>query len=136
MPAKVLEKPPDNFFQYATAVISHFFSGASTYRMILQDDTEQKLYKDITIYLTNHHQYFFIIKSHTNEKSVAKMWTTTTTIGNNKRKFVTLITSCYKFNTRTVSGLANNKWYCDSYSPVLKNPNLKIINQYPSLKNQ
>ena len=38
------------------------------------------------------------------------MWTVTTTITNNKKRFVTLITPLNKFASRTSSGFTVNRW--------------------------
>lgn len=131
--AQVLPKPPYKNIQYAATSHSCFY--LNQVEVAKGNASEMESHPDITICLTNTEQYFFVVKSLIEHRSVSRMWTRTTT-ANNKMKFVTLITSFNRFTARTASGLPVSKWYQHNNSPVLENSNLISIDNNRPVKNQ
>ncbi len=109
--AQVLQEPPNNHIQYAAASSIHLHLKPPGIQRVDKGHSVKKAFRDITIYLTKPQQYFFVVKSHIGHTFFTKMWTTTSTIGNNKMKYVSLITTLNRFPVRTASELSVNKWY-------------------------
>ena len=59
------------------------------------------------------------------------MWTVTTTMTNNKKRFITLITPLNKFASRTSSGLTVNRWMRNGSVVSSKQMKTQQTNKHP-----
>ena len=113
---QVLQTPPYTFIHYATPSYSRIFLSLPVNGLTYFQLSLKKLFNDITFFLTILYQYILNVASHTVYSFHSTMWTITTTIGNNKKQFVTLITPLNKFCVRTASSLSLNSWYRSTHN--------------------
>ena len=106
---EVVKTPSYTSFYYATANRKSDLLTIFEYSFIKRT-SPGRFCNDITFILTNPPLYISVVNSQTLNIPF-KMWTRTTTLKNNKRQFVTLITPLNKFGTTTVSGSSPNCWY-------------------------
>ena len=105
---RVTEIPRYTFINYATAGTLKLQQKSQM--IIVRHFPDGKRWKEITISLTKPNRNFFAAESQTDNITPEKMWTITTTVANNKTRFVTLITPLNKFGHRTASGYSSFQW--------------------------
>lgn len=110
-PKQVLQAPCYSLISYAAATNNLFLSHSTD---ICVDsgsaNPNNSIGKDITFFLTHPDQYVLKFQGHI-PVTPSNMWTITTTITNNKKGFVTLITPLNKFCKQTASERAMCRWY-------------------------
>lgn len=120
--AQVLQTPPYIFINYAAVSNNYFFLIVSNNVLAnLQFSTKINC-KDIAFFLTKAHQYFLPVNSQTVNIFHSKMWTTTISIENNRKQFVSRITPLHKFGIRTASALPVSQWYQTNNIRYRKDP--------------
>lgn len=106
---EVIKTPSYTSFNYATADSKSYFVTHAEFSFAGQPFPARHCH-DITFFLTSPPLYISVGNSRILNKPF-KMWTRTTSVKNNKRRFVTLITPLNKFATITVSASSNHCWY-------------------------
>ena len=106
-PAGIHQAPYYPFTGHCNLASTDCFSNTSSQKIVNAGVSDQGII--ITTFLTKRDEYVLNLSSQIQGKEITKMWITSSTLSNNKNRFVTLITPLFRFSEQTSTITVSNR---------------------------